>query len=145
MAAPVPFLHLHGATQVVSVFWMTQASMVLTSSVSISGAQKSSLGINADPLPQTQELVTPQVSLVLVARHSPNSLSALPSSISLGWQNSLVKSGTSLDGVDGLVGKFGIGITVFGSTHLHVLALAATLHNSTVSNLTQISSEPAIT
>jgi hypothetical protein len=48
-------------------------------------------------------LVTPQVSLVLVARHSPNSLSALPTSISLGWQNSLVKSGTSWVGDDGSI------------------------------------------
>ena len=87
-----------------SVFELMQLSMVLTSSVSISGAQKASFGIKADPLPQTQELVTPQVSLVFVARHSANSLSALPTSISLGWQNSFVKSGTSYDGSVGPVG-----------------------------------------
>ena len=104
MTAPVPCLHLHGATQVVSVFELMQLSMILTSSVSISGAQKASFGIKADPLPQTQELVTPQVSLVFVARHSANSLSALPTSISLGWQNSFVKSGTSYDGSLGPVG-----------------------------------------
>ena len=108
MAALVPILHLHGAAQVAGLFWMMQLSMILTSSVSISGAQKSSFGIKAIPLPQTQELVTPQVSLVLVARHSPNSLSALPSSISLGWQNSLVKSGVGpVGGVNGPVGLTG--------------------------------------
>jgi hypothetical protein len=39
-------------------------------------------------------------SAATFGRHSANSYSALPASISIGWQNSLVKSGVSPDGVD---------------------------------------------
>jgi hypothetical protein len=54
VGACFPLLHLHGVTQVASVYESTQEAMVWTSSVIMAGAQKSLSGIKAFPLLKTQ-------------------------------------------------------------------------------------------